>query len=121
MTRLPPGWPGDLPHPSHDAFVDRAVLWLLDNAPSPLRDEPALRRNPVVLCHVVAAQVDAEIEGTRAAYAALRRELPDLEARTVEDVLAAMGRVGVRLQALRREIGLVGSELRDRADRAARA
>ena len=115
MTPLPPGWPGEVPHPSHDAFVDRAIRWLLDNAPSLVRDEETLRRTPLALLHLVEAQIDAQVEGTRAAYASLRRELP-LDAASTEASLAAIGRVGVRLQALRREVGLIGAALRDRVD-----
>ena len=100
-----------MPHPTHDAFVERAVLWLLDQGPSVLRDEPALRQNPIVLARIVAHHLDASLEGARVAYSALRRELPDLAAATIELALTSIQREGVRLQATRRELALVEEAL----------
>jgi len=108
---LPPGWPREVPHPTHDAFVERAVLWLLDQGPSVLRDEPALRQNPIVLARIVAHHLDASLEGARVAYSALRRELPDLAASTIDMALTSIQREGARLQATRRELALVEEAL----------
>lgn len=106
----PAGWPVDLPEPEDPEFPGAAVKWLLE------RGDPAWRRSPLsahptALAYRARCDVRARIEGARSAYGAARRELTDLPAEVLSEILAALESEGADLLALEREVGLIEEAL----------
>ncbi|MDQ1249488.1 MAG: hypothetical protein QG597_3863 [Actinomycetota bacterium] len=111
----PPGWPRVVPPPAAPQFVDRAVLWLLDNAPPEFRGHEVFRKYPTTLAYTVAHYVEGALNASREAYAGARRTLgPDVGVEPVEEVLRALEFEGVRLRTLAREVDLVAEALAGR-------
>lgn len=116
MTHVaPPGWPDGVPPPDAPDFVERAVLWLLDNAPPEFRSHAVFRRHPMALVFAVGHYTDGALTASREAYASARRTLSEsLDAAAVAEVLRALEFEGVRLVRLQREVDLVGDALAGR-------
>ena len=111
----PAGWPAGLPEPDDPEFGQRAISWLLDLGPAEWRQSPVLREQPLALAFRARYDVDARVEGARAAYAAARAELSEaVEAPVVGALLASLEAEGARLVALQREVALVEEALRGR-------
>jgi hypothetical protein len=111
MAGRPTGWPRDLPPPATEEFHAKVTGWLLDQGPADLRLSP-IRQFPVALARLIAHLVDAQLEGTRRAYANARVELEDaLDAAQISSVQAAMEAEGARLLSLQRQIALVEEAL----------
>ena len=49
-------------------FRERAVLWLLDQAPPEFRNHLVFRRHPAALAFAVSCYVDRALEASRRAY-----------------------------------------------------
>ena len=109
MTNVaPPGWPDGVPPPDAPDFVDRAVLWLFDNAPPEFRSHAVFRRHPEALVFAVGHYTDGALGASREAYASTRRQLSaSLDPTAVGEVLGALEFEGVRLVRLQREVALV--------------
>jgi hypothetical protein len=113
MTRQgPAGWPKDLPPAGTDEFAAKATGWLLDRGPADVRSSE-LRHFPLALARYLSHLLEADLEGTRRAYATARVELgsvlgPD-ELTAVQSALEAEG---ARLLQVQRELGLVEQALR---------
>ncbi len=106
------GWPRDLPPPGTAEFDGKVVGWLLDRGPADLRLSP-IRHHPVALARLVARLVDAELDGTRGAYASARVELGEyLTPDELASVQAALESEGARLLQIQREVALVEDVLR---------
>lgn len=89
--------------------------WLLEAGPGEWRSLPSLRRHPRALAYRTRCELDARIEGARAAYAGLRAHLGDgLSAQDLAAVLADLEAEGAALIALAREVGLVEEALAGR-------
>lgn len=115
----PAGWPADLPDPDDPEFAARAVAWLLDLGPGHWRQQRVLREQPLVLAVRARHDVDARLQGARAAYAAARTELGDaVPPPIIEALLESLEAEGAWLLALQREVGLVEEALRGRRWRA---
>ena len=111
----PAGWPAALTEPDDPEFPQRAMGWLFDLGPAEWRSSAVLREQPLALAFRARHDVDARLEGARAAYAAARVELSEVvEAPVVGSLLAALEAEGARLVALRREVALVEEALRGR-------
>ena len=108
----PVGWPAGLPDPEDPDFAARAAAWLLDIGPAEWRGSHLLREHPIVLAFRARHDVQARIEGARAAYAAARAELSDAVApQVLAGFLAALEAEGAALVALEREVTLVEEAL----------
>lgn len=112
---VPPGWPRPVPPPVADGWQHRAVAWLLDLCPAEYRGAPVLRRHPVVLAHLAAHHVSAQVEAQRRAAATLRAELAGhVPPAAVEEALEVLDTEEARLLAARRAVQLVAEALRGR-------
>jgi hypothetical protein len=108
----PVGWPRDLPPPLTEEFDAKVTGWLLDRGPADLRLSP-IRQWPVALARLISHLVDADLEGTRRAYASARVELAGhLGADQVAAVQSALEAEGARLLTVQREVALVEEALR---------
>jgi hypothetical protein len=108
----PIGWPRDLPPPGTEEFSAKVTGWLLDRGPADLRLS-TIRQFPLALVRLLSHLVEAELEGTRRAYANARVELGDaLDAAQISTVQAALEAEGARLLNVQRELGLVEEALR---------
>ena len=104
-----------MPDPEDPTFIERAVPWLLDIGPAEWRTMPILREQPVLLAFRAQADVQARLEGARAAYAGARAELSDaVSPPALAAFLASLEAEGARLLALEREVDLVGQAVRGR-------
>lgn len=114
-TATPPGWPEEVPPPAAPEFRERAVLWLLDQAPPEFRSHLVFRRHPAALAFAVSCYVDGALEASRRAYSGARRTLAgELDPAGVDEVLRALEFEGVRLRILQRELELVTEALAGR-------
>lgn len=111
-ARVPAGWPKDLPPAGTDEFTAKVAGWLLDRGPADLRAS-VLRQWPLALARYLGHLIEAELAGTRTAYATARVELGSVLA---PDELASVQRAleaqGARLLQVQREITLVEQALR---------
>lgn len=88
-------------------FLERAVGWLLDRAPSELRVSP-LRAYPLALAFFVEHHCEAAVSATREAYRHARAELgTHVSAAELTVIQQALEAQGARALAVRREVGLV--------------
>jgi hypothetical protein len=110
VSAVPAGWPKAVPPADSEGWVDRAVGWLLDQAPADYRTYPVLRRQPVVLGWLVAQHVDGMVDTTRAAYRVARQDLGE-HGVPVPEVLELLETEGARLLALQRSVHLVADAL----------
>jgi len=111
------GWPVGLVPESADDFVDRAVSWLLDQAPADLRTS-VVRAYPRALAYLVWLHVGAQTEATRDAYRTIRAELGrQLGPEALGVVQQGLEAEGARLLRLSREVDLVRSAIDRQAGR----
>ena len=113
MSAVPAGWPASVPPADAEGWVERAVVWLLDQAPADYRTYPLLRRQPVALGWLVRHHVDGQVETTRAAYRVARQDLGELGV-PVPEVLELLETEGARLLALQLRVHLVADALSGR-------
>lgn len=109
----PPGWPDGVSDPDEGDFTDSAVRWLWDIASVPRSSTSVWALHPRALAFRVACDLEARVEGARAAYARARRALADSGVE-LEDVLTALEAEGAELQRLQREVDLVAQALEGR-------
>jgi hypothetical protein len=113
-SHAPTGWPRDLPPPGTQEFEAKVTGWLLDRGPADVRGS-ALRQFPVALSAYLAHVIDAELEGTRRAYASARVSLGGrLSPDQLTAVQSALEAEGARLLHVQRELRLVDEVLRGR-------
>lgn len=111
----PPGWPRQVRPPDAPDWEETAASWLLDLCPPDYRRFPGLRRHVVVLARFAVLHVEAQQLATRRGLSEIRGDLRDVASEAV--VLAAVQTFQLedaRLQAVRREVGLVEDALRGR-------
>lgn len=111
MSAVPPGWPRAVPPAGSPGWEDRAVTWLLDQAPADFRTYPLLRRQPFVLSWLVVRMLDGQVDAARAAYRVVRQDLRPLGPPAVDEVLVLLEEEGARLLARRRAAALVRDAL----------
>jgi len=115
-SRLPEGWPVEVPPPGSEDFESTAVAWLFDLVPADYRLHQVLRRYPVVLARMAHQHVEACLsaarEGYRTARHDLRRSVPQ---HGVEAVLEAYRHEGRRLSAAARGVVLIEQALESQA------
>ena len=112
MTAVPPWWPGGVRPPGAPDWEDSAVSWLLDLVPGDWREHPVLRRHPVLLARLAAAESAASLQATRDGWRTLRRDVGRrLPPEVVEEAMAAYERQGARLARLGREVDAVRQAL----------
>lgn len=68
-------WPADVWPPERPGWEDTAVAWLFNWVAPELRGIKAFARHPLLLSHVVVADITAIVEGHRRAYATARTTL----------------------------------------------
>ena len=111
VARGPAGWPRDLPPPGTDEFDAKVAGWLLDRGPADLRSS-GIRQWPLALAHLLVRVLEAEVEGTRKAYASARVDLSThLTPAELASVQAALEAEGARLLHMQREVALVAQAL----------
>ncbi|GAB3039350.1 hypothetical protein GCM10011376_33280 [Nocardioides flavus (ex Wang et al. 2016)] len=112
---VPPGWPRQVRPPDAPDWEATAASWLLDLCPPDYRRFPGLRRHVVVLARFAVLHVEAQQAATRRGLSEIRGDLRGVATEGV--VLAAVQTFQLedaRLQAVRREVGLVEDALRGR-------
>jgi hypothetical protein len=111
-SRLPEGWPAELPPPGSDDFESTAVAWLFDLVPADYRLHQVLRRYPVVLARMAHQHVDACLLAAREGYRTARHDLRQaVPQHGVEAVLEAYRHEGRRLSAAAKGVQLVEKAL----------
>ena len=119
-SRLPEGWPVEVPPPGSDDFESTAVAWLFDLVPADYRLHQVLRRYPVVLARMAHQHVDACLLAARDGYRTARHDLRQaVPQHGVEAVLEAYRHEGRRLAAAAKGVALVERALQERATAAA--
>ena len=112
-SRVPAGWPAEVPPPDAPGWERRASGWLFDLCPADLRAHDVLRRHPVVLASLAIAHVDAALAATRAAVAGARAELREVvDPDVVRETVDALQLEQARLEAAARAVRLVAEALR---------
>lgn len=110
---LPLGWPGEVGHPTHPQFADRAVAWLLDCCPGDYRGFGVLRQHPLALARLAVRSVAARGRGVDDTIARVRAELADaVPPAALEDVLAMLAAERVYCQRTLAQLRLVEHALR---------
>ncbi|MDP4510328.1 hypothetical protein [Nonomuraea turcica] len=108
---LPPEWPPEVHSPSEPEWELSAVAWLLDTVPPEYRAYEVLKRHPIALARMALLNVNAAVEGARAAYRHAAGDLRSLSPDAVEAVLAVYREEGLRLVRLARSIEVVSPAL----------
>jgi hypothetical protein len=112
MTRVPPGWPTEVPPPDAPNWERRAAGWLLDLCPPEFRGYDVLARQPRLLAYLAAHQVDAATSGLRSALASVRADLRDvLPPPSMGEAIDVLERELARLEGVRRSVALVQEAL----------
>ena len=112
MSAVPPWWPDGVRPPGAPDWEDSAVSWLLDLVPGDWREHPVLRRHPVLLARLAAAESAASLQATRDGWRTLRRDVGRrLPPEVVEEAMAAYERQGARLARIGREVDAVRQAL----------
>ena len=112
-SRLPAGWPAEVPPPDAPGWEQRASGWLLDQCPADLRAHQVLRRHPLLLAYVAVDQVDGALQGLAASLASIRADLRDaLSPAVLDEAVAALSLQQAQLEASRRSVRLVAEALR---------
>jgi hypothetical protein len=117
MTRplAPPGWPPEVRPPDAPDWERTAAAWLLDLCPPDYRRFSGLRRHVVVLARFAVLHVEAQQLATRRGLSEIRGDLKDVASEAVvEAAVQTFQLEEARLQAVRREVGLVEEALRGR-------
>ncbi len=111
-TRVPPGWPAEVPPPDAPGWERRASGWLFDQCPADLRAHDVLKRHPLVLAYVAVGQVDGALGGLQAALASIRADLRDaVPPAALSEAVDALQQEQARLEATRRSVQLVAEAL----------
>ena len=111
-SRVPAGWPAEVPPPDAPGWEQRASGWLFDQCPADLRAHHVLTRHPIVLAYVAVGQVDGALEGLARSLASIRSDLRDSVSPTaLAEAIAALGRQQAQLESTRRAVRLVGEAL----------
>ena len=112
-SRVPPGWPAEVPPPDAPGWERRATGWLFDLCPADLRAHDVLKRHPIVLAYVAVGQIDGALGGLQAAVASARADLrDDVSPSVITEVIDALQREQASLEAARRSVRLVADALR---------
>ncbi len=112
-SRLPAGWPAEVPPPDAPDWERRATGWLFDLCPADLRAHDVLRRHPIVLAYVAVGQIDGALGGLRAAIASIRADLKhDVAPPVLTEAIDALQLEQAGLEASRRSVRLVAEALR---------
>ena len=112
-SRVPPGWPAEVPPPDDPGWERRATGWLFDLCPADLRAHDVLKRHPIVLAYVAVGQIDGALGGLQAAVASARADLrDDVAPSVITEVIDALQREQASLEAARRSVRLVAEALR---------
>jgi hypothetical protein len=112
-SRVPAGWPAEVPPPDAPGWERRAGGWLFDQCPADLRAHEVLRRHPLVLAYVAAGQVDGALQGLQGSLASIRADLRDaLSPAVLAEAVAALQQQQAQLEATRRSVRLVAEALR---------
>jgi hypothetical protein len=112
-SRVPPGWPAEVPPPDAPGWERRATGWLFDRCPADLRAHDVLKRHPIVLAYVAVGQIDGALGGLQAAVASARADLrDDVPPSVITEVIDALQREQASLEAARRSVRLVAEALR---------
>lgn len=111
----PPGWPRQVRPPDAPDWEATAASWLLDLCPPDYRRFSGLRRHVVVLARFAVLHVEAQQLATRRGLSEIRGDLKDVASgAVVEAAVQTFQLEDARLQAVRREVGLVEEALRGR-------
>ncbi|MFC7359591.1 hypothetical protein [Nocardioides astragali] len=111
----PPGWPRQVRPPDTPDWEATAASWLLDLCPPDYRRFSGLRRHVVVLARFAVLHVEAQQLATRRGLSEIRGDLKDVASgAVVEAAVQTFQLEDARLQAVRREVGLVEEALRGR-------
>jgi hypothetical protein len=111
----PPGWPRQVRPPDAPDWEATAASWLLDLCPPDYRRFSGLRRHVVVLARFAVLHVEAQQLATRRGLSEIRGDLKDVASgAVVEAAVQTFQLEDARLQAVRREVGLVEDALRGR-------
>ncbi len=116
-SRVPPGWPAELPPATAPEFTERVTTWLFDACPPDYRGHAVLRRHPAALAWLAAQHVDAQARTTIEALGTVRAELGDpampghLAPRALEQLVEALHAEQARLLSLARATALVAEAL----------
>ena len=111
----PPGWPRQVRPPDAPDWEATAASWLLDLCPPDYRRFSGLRRHVVVLARFAVLHVEAQQLATRRGLSEIRGDLKDVASEAVvEAAVQTFQLEEARLQAVRREVGLVEEALRGR-------
>ncbi len=101
-----------MPPPGTADFTVRVGGWLLDLCPARFRDHDVLRRHPRALAPLAQRHVEAQVQVLHDSLAMVRAELADaVDARTLDEVVAALEAESAALLADRRSVGLVARAL----------
>ena len=112
MTEVPDWWPAEVPRPGTPDWERGAVSWLLDQVPGDWREHAVLRRHPVLLARLAAAEVAASLDAARAGWRTLRRDVGRrLPPEVVEEAMAAYERQGARFNQRTRQVDAVRAAL----------
>ncbi len=112
MTEVPDWWPAEVPRPGTPDWERGAVSWLLDQVPGDWREHAVLRRHPVLLARLAAAEVAASLDAARTGWRTLRRDVGRrLPPEVVEEAMAAYERQGARFNQRTRQVDAVRAAL----------
>ena len=113
----PPGWPARVADPDTDEFPASVTRWLWDVGSIERTPTSVWARHPRALAFRVACDLEARVQGARAAYARARTVLAEAGL-DPEEALRALESEGADLQRLQREVGMVVEALDGRRWRA---
>jgi hypothetical protein len=112
---LPPDWPERVHPPGAPDWERSAVSWLLDLVPGDWREHEVLRRHPILLARLAAAEVGASLDAARQGWRTLRRDVGrELPPEVVEAAMAAYETQGARLVRIGRQVAVVREALQGR-------
>jgi hypothetical protein len=104
----PPAWPAEVRPPGDPEWERSAVAWLLDLVSGDWREHEVLRRHPVLLARLAAAETAAGLGAAREGWRTLRRDVGRrLPPEVVEEAMAAYEAQGARLNERGRQIDAV--------------